>query len=93
MRFRIDPDSISYEDVLGVTRPRHTSCSPEQQLLDDLLLRELFDGMTAQAAADKLGLGGDPEVVAHIQSLLDNPLLDNPRAWGRPCSLSLPLKP
>ena len=72
-------DSVSDEDVLDVTEPKHTVDShPATRLVNALMQRSAVDGMSAEEAATKLGFGNDQEVIAYIQSLLDNQFLDNP---------------
>ena len=76
-------DSISDEDVLDVTEPKHAADrDPATRLVHALMQRSTVDGMSAEEAATKLGFGNDQEVIAYIQSLLDNQFLDNPGRVG-----------
>ena len=62
------------------TEPRFdTGRSPEQKLIDALAQRAAVDGMSAEDAAAAYGLEGDAEVIAYIQGLLGDKMLDNPR--------------
>lgn len=65
------------------TEPRFdTGRSPEQKLIDALAQRAAVDGMSAEDAAAAYGLEGDAEVIAYIQGLLGDKMLDNPRGVG-----------
>jgi hypothetical protein len=76
---RIIKEELTYADQLGVTKPRHTvNRTATEKLVSALMQRTAVDGMPAEKAAAKLGLGNDQEVIDYIQTLLDNRLLDNP---------------
>jgi len=77
---RIVKEELTYaDDPLGVTKPKHTvNRTATEKLVSALMQRAAVDGMPAEKAAAKLGLGNDQEVIEYIQTLLDNQLLDNP---------------
>ncbi len=55
------------------TEPRHEGGTPEERLLNKLLIvSNIGVGEGGAAAARKLGLGGDEEVIAYLDSLLGN---------------------
>ena len=65
------------------TEPRFDADrSPEQKLIDALAQRAAVDGMSAEDAAAAYGLEGDADVIAYIQGLLGDKMLDNPRGVG-----------
>ena len=62
------------------TEPRYEGNTPEERLINKLLIRskiELAGGDPHRAAA-MLGLGEDEEVIAYLANLMGNPMLDNP---------------
>ena len=61
------------------TEPRYEGGTPEERLLNKLLIRsKVADAPDALAAAEMLGLGEDEEVVAYLDSLMGNPMYDSP---------------
>ena len=61
------------------TEPRHEGNTPEERLLNKLLIRSKVDEIEdPQRAAEMLGLGEDEEVIAYLANLMGNPMLDNP---------------
>tara|TARA_R110000824_G_scaffold76817_1_gene194593 strand:+ start:1342 stop:1590 length:249 start_codon:yes stop_codon:yes gene_type:complete len=55
------------------TEPRHEGGTPEERLLNKLLIvSKIGFGEGGAAAAEKLGLGGDEEVIAYLDDLLGN---------------------
>ena len=61
------------------TEPRHEGGTPEERLLNKLLIRSKVDQIEdPQRAAEMLGLGDDEEVIAYLANLMGNPMLDNP---------------
>ena len=61
------------------TEPRHEGGTPEERLLNKLLIRSKIDKAgDPQRAAEMLGLGEDEEVIAYLANLMGNPMLDNP---------------
>jgi len=61
------------------TEPRHEGGTPEERLLNKLLIRSKIDQAgDPQRAAAELGLGDDEEVIAYLANLMGNPMLDNP---------------
>jgi hypothetical protein len=76
---RIIKEELTQSDRLGATAPRYTvNRTATEKLVSALMQRSAIDGMPAEKAAAKLGLGNDQEVIEYIQTLLDNQLLDNP---------------
>ena len=62
------------------TEPRHEGNTPEERLINKLLIRskiELAAG-DPSLAAEMFGLGDDEEVIAYLANLMGNPMLDNP---------------
>ena len=63
------------------TEPRHEGGTPEERLLNKLLIRSKVDQIDdPQRAAEMFGLGDDEEVIAYLANLMGNPMLDNPTA-------------
>ena len=61
------------------TEPRHEGNTPEERLLNKLLIRSKVDKAgDPQLAAEMLGLGEDEEVVAYLADLMGSPMFDNP---------------
>ena len=61
------------------TEPRHEGGTPEERLLNKLLIRsKAAMAGDPQAAAEMLGLGEDEEVVAYLADLMGSPMLNNP---------------
>jgi hypothetical protein len=61
------------------TEPRHEGGTPEERLLNKLLIRSKVDKAgDPRRAAEMLGLGDDEEVVAYLADLMGNPMFDNP---------------
>ena len=61
------------------TEPRHEGGTPEERLLNKLLIRSKVDQIDdPQRAAEMFGLGDDEEVIAYLANLMGNPMLDNP---------------
>ena len=62
------------------TEPRHEGNTPEERLINKLLIRSKIEkaGGDPQRAAEMLGLGEDEEVIAYLANLMGNPMLDNP---------------
>jgi hypothetical protein len=61
------------------TEPRHEGGTPEERLLNKLLIRSKIDQIDdPQRAAEMFGLGDDEEVIAYLANLMGNPMLDNP---------------
>jgi len=55
------------------TEPRHEGSTPEERLLNKLLIvSKIGFGEGGAAAAEKLGLGEDEEVIAYLDGLLGN---------------------
>ena len=58
------------------TEPRHEGGTPEERLLNKLLIaskvRDTWAWDGPQAAAEMLGLGEDEEVIAYLNTLMDN---------------------
>ena len=72
-------EDISVEDELGVTAPRHEGGTPEEKLIQSLLIRARVDKVGCpHSAAEMLGLGDDEEVVAYLADVMENPMFDNP---------------
>jgi hypothetical protein len=73
--YDVDPDTLTGEDTLDVTRPRFTSPnSPEDHMVRNLNTRSHLDSeygvaATAEDIAAELGLSDDPGVVRLIQTL------------------------
>ena len=58
------------------TEPRHEARTPEERLINKLLIRsniETADG-DPQRAAEMFGLGDDEEVIAYLANLMGNPM-------------------
>jgi hypothetical protein len=69
------------------TEPRHEGNTPEERLINKLLIRSKIEkaGGDPQRAAEMFGLGDDEEVIAYLANLMGNPMLDNPNmeeGWG-----------
>ena len=62
------------------TEPRYEGNTPEERLINKLLIRSKIEkaGGDPQRAAEMLGLGDDEEVIAYLANLMGNPMLDNP---------------
>ena len=61
------------EAAMATDEPRHEGGTPEERLLNKLLIvSNIGVGEGGAAAARKLGLGGDEEVIAYLDSLLGN---------------------
>ena len=62
------------------TEPRHEGGTPEERLINKLLIRSKIEraGGDPQRAAEMLGLGDDEEVIAYLANLMGSPMLDNP---------------
>ena len=61
------------------TEPRHEGGTPEDRLLNKLLIRSKVDKAgDPQLAAEMLGLGDDEEVIAYLANLMGNPMYDSP---------------
>tara|TARA_Y100000310_G_C19943005_1_gene473427 strand:+ start:153 stop:428 length:276 start_codon:yes stop_codon:yes gene_type:complete len=72
-------EDLTHADKLGVTEPRYAvNRTTIEKLLSALMQRAAVEGASAEEAAAKLGLGNDQGVIAYIQNLLDNQLLDRP---------------
>ena len=57
------------------TEPRHEGGTPEERLLNKLLIRSKVDQIEdPQRAAEMLGLGDDEEVIAYLANLMGNPM-------------------
>lgn len=70
-------EAISDEDVLGVDDRAPDAQTPEQRLLNMLAARARMDKMSPNEL--EALAGGDEDVLELINSILDNPMLDNPR--------------
>jgi hypothetical protein len=87
-------DDAMHGAELGVTEPRHEGSTPEERLLNKLLIRSKVDKSgDPQRAAEMLGLGEDEEVVAYLADLMGNPMLDNPNMEEATQSGGKPPKP
>ena len=76
------------------TEPRHEGGTPEERLLNKLLIRSKIDKAgDPQRAAEILGLGDDEEVIAYLANLMGNPMLDNPNMEEAIQSGGKPSKP
>ena len=76
------------------TEPRHEGGTPEERLLNKLLIRSKIDQAgDPQRAAAELGLGDDEEVIAYLANLMGNPMLDNPNMEEAIQSGGKPSKP
>ena len=76
------------------TEPRHEGNTPEERLLNKLLIRSKVDEIEdPQRAAEMLGLGEDEEVIAYLANLMGNPMLDNPNMEEAIQSGGKPSKP
>ena len=62
------------------TAPRYEGNTPEERLINKLLIRSKIDqaGGDPQRAAEMLGLGDDEEVVAYLANLMGDPMYDSP---------------
>ena len=61
------------EAAMATDEPRHEGGTPEERLLNKLLIvSNIGVGEGGAAAARKLGLGGDQEVIAYLDDLLGN---------------------
>jgi len=62
------------------TEPLHEGNTPEERLINKLLIRSKIEkaGGDPQRAAEMLGLGEDEEVIAYLANLMGNPMLDDP---------------
>jgi len=59
--------------AMATDEPRHEGGTPEERLLNKLLIvSKVGDAPDADAAAEMLGLGGDEEVLAYLDSLMGN---------------------
>tara|TARA_R100000664_G_C2636046_1_gene63306 strand:+ start:189 stop:455 length:267 start_codon:yes stop_codon:yes gene_type:complete len=57
------------------TEPRHEGGTPEERLLNKLLIMsKVGDAPDAATGAEMLGLGEDEEVIAYLDSLMGNPM-------------------
>ena len=57
------------------TEPRHEGGTPEERLLNKLLIRSKVDQIEdPQRAAEMFGLGDDEEVIAYLANLMGNPM-------------------
>jgi len=57
------------------SEPRHEGGTPEERLLNKLLIvSKVGDAPDPQAAAEMLGLGADEEVIAYLGDLMGNPM-------------------
>jgi len=57
------------------TEPRHEGGTPEERLLNKLLIRSKIDQIEdPQRAAEMFGLGDDEEVIAYLANLMGNPM-------------------
>lgn len=70
-------EAISDEDVLGVDDRQRDAQTPEQRLLNMLAARARMDKMSPNEL--EALAGGDEDVLELINSILGNPMLDNPR--------------
>jgi len=77
------------------TEPRHEGNTPEERLLNKLLIRSKIEkaGGDPQRAAEMFGLGEDEEVIAYLANLMGNPMLDNPNMEEAIQSGGKPSKP
>ena len=67
------------EAAMATDEPRHEGGTPEERLLNKLLIvSKVGAAPDAGAAAEMLGLGGDEEVVAYLDSLMGNQMYDSP---------------
>ena len=67
------------EAAMATDEPRHEGGTPEERLLNKLLIvSKVGSAPDAGAAAEMLGLGGDEEVVAYLDSLMGNQMYDSP---------------
>ena len=62
------------------TEPRHEGGTPEERLINKLLIRSKVEkaGGDPKRAAEMYGLGNDEEVIAYLAKLMGNPMYDNP---------------
>jgi hypothetical protein len=61
------------------TEPRYEGGTPEERLLNKLLIRSKVGKLgDPQRAAEMLGLGDDEEVVEYLADLMGNPMYDEP---------------
>lgn len=62
------------------TEPRHEGGTPQERLINKLLIRSQIEkaGGDPERAAEMLGLGDDEEVIAYLANLMGNPMLANP---------------
>jgi|1_EtaG_2_1085319.scaffolds.fasta_scaffold01165_11 hypothetical protein len=77
------------------TEPRHEGRTPEERLINKLLIRSKIEkaGGDPQRAAEMYGLGDDEEVIAYLANLMGNPMLDNPNMEEAIQSGGKPSKP
>jgi hypothetical protein len=81
---RIIKEELSHMKEGGLaghyTEPRHEGNTPEERLINKLLIRSKIElaGGDPHRAAEMLGLGDDEEVIAYLANLMGNPMLDNP---------------
>jgi hypothetical protein len=62
-----------FDAAMATDEPRHEGGTPEERLLNKLLIvSNIGVGEGGAAAARKLGLDGDEEVIAYLDSLLGN---------------------
>ena len=62
-----------FDAAMATDEPRHEGGTPEERLLNKLLIvSNIGVGEGGAAAARKLGLGGDEEVIAYLDDLLGN---------------------
>tara|TARA_R110002074_G_scaffold24705_1_gene73661 strand:- start:34 stop:387 length:354 start_codon:yes stop_codon:yes gene_type:complete len=62
-----------FDAAMATDEPRHEGGTPEERLLNKLLIvSNIGVGEGGAAAARKLGLGDDEEVIAYLDSLLGN---------------------
>ena len=74
---RADRKYADHQAGLGdlQTDPRHEGGTPEERLLNKLLIvSKVKAAPDAPAAAKMLGLGEDEEVIAYLDSLMGNPM-------------------
>ena len=61
------------EAAMATDEPRHEGGTPEERLLNKLLIvSKIGFGEGGAAAAEKLGLGGNEEVIAYLDGLIGN---------------------
>jgi len=65
------------------TEPRHEGGTPEERLLNKLLIMsKVGSAPDAVSAAEMLGLGDDEEVVEYLAQMMNNPMYE-PTDLGR----------